>query len=216
MPPAIGKATRLYGIISLHSGDGSALPAGVGLVAFRDLAGIVAESAYARTDPTADQVNAYRRIVEAVFAQRAILPAPFGTVFRSRDVLLRWLELHYFTLIEALTFVDDRLMVRVRIGHASDGSDVQSESEAREHADAIEASAAESMRVLRRHAVASLVVTPTGAGASSVSTSFLVDRDKWPVFRDVVQEEQKRLPDLRIRMSGPWPPYDFVRMQFGG
>jgi hypothetical protein len=32
----------------------------------------------------------------------------------------------------------------------------------------------------------------------------------------MVKEEAKRLPGLRIDVTGPWPPYDFVRMQFGG
>jgi len=30
-----------------------------------------------------------------------------------------------------------------------------------------------------------------------------------------VREERLRLPELAIEQSGPWPPYDFVRLQFG-
>ena len=45
--------------------------------------------------------------------------------------------------------------------------------------------------------------------------SFLVERERWDVFNDIVREEQKRLREMRVECTGPWPPYDFVRMQFG-
>ena len=43
-------------------------------------------------------MDEYRRVLEEVQASTAVLPAPPGTVFSTRDSLLRWLELHYFTL----------------------------------------------------------------------------------------------------------------------
>jgi hypothetical protein len=89
----------------------------------------------------------------------------------------------------------------------------------------VQASAMESFRVLRRHAVASVPVAQPigdgpgagrgGADAEMVAASFLVERDRWSLFADVVAEEGKRFPDLRVECTGPWPPYDFVRMQFG-
>jgi hypothetical protein len=52
-------------------------------------------------------------VLDALFAERTVLPAPPGTVFRGRDALAEWLELHYFTLVEALNFVDGRAVARV-------------------------------------------------------------------------------------------------------
>ena len=40
-------------------------------------------------------------------------------------------------------------------------------------------------------------------------------RERWDVFNDIVREEQKRLREMHVECTGPWPPYDFVRMQFG-
>ena len=31
---------------------------------------------------------------------------------------------------------------------------------------------------------------------------------------DMVAQEDARLADTGLTLSGPWPPYDFVRMQF--
>ena len=53
-----------------------------------------------------------------------------------------------------------------------------------------------------------LGVAPPGARLVHVSQS--------EPLSDVVREEGKRVPDLLVECTGPWPPYDFVRMQFGG
>jgi hypothetical protein len=46
--------------------------------------------------------------------------------------------------------------------------------------------------------------------------SFLIDSQRWDSFNDTVSKEAQRQPALDFRVTGPWPPYDFVRMQFGG
>ena len=48
-----------------------------------------------------------------------------------------------------------------------------------------------------------------------LEASFLIERDKWTVFHEALGEERQRLPELEIDESGPLPPYDFVRLQFG-
>lgn len=52
--------------------------------------------------------------------------------------------------------------------------------------------------------------------ASDISASFLVERSRWREFADTVAAEKRRMPGLEIALSGPWPPYDFVRLEFGG
>jgi hypothetical protein len=56
---------------------------------------------------------------------------------------------------------------------------------------------------------------PENRPATAVA-SFLVERERWAQFEAAVLEEGRRDPELRYRVTGPWPPYDFVRMQFGG
>jgi hypothetical protein len=51
--------------------------------------------------------------------------------------------------------------------------------------------------------------------APAARASFLIERERWDVFCDIVREEQKRLREMHVECTGPWPPYDFVRMQFG-
>lgn len=208
-------ALQLFGVMPADPAHDSTLPRGTSVVVFRDLAALVANARYARVAAAPDAVHLHHSIVEAVFDQRVILPAPFGTIFESHDTLMRWLELHYVTLAEAVTFVEDRVMVRVLV-RAVDGAPAAAAGQTPEAATAVRSVAAETFRVLRRHAVASVPVARGDSPDNEVVSSFLIDRDKWALFADLVREEQQRLPGGRVESSGPWPPYDFVQMQFGG
>ena len=210
--PAPQHALQLFGIVSLDV-SGPAPMRGVNVASFRDLGALVADTAYVVPTATAQHVAEYRRIVEGVFARQTVVPAPFGTVFRGRESLMRWLELHYFTLLEAVTFVADRAMARVSVSY---GQEPDTTMAMAIDAELLDTSADESFRLLRRHAIASLVMSNHAGGMLPMArASFLVERDRWEVFNDIVKEEQRRLREMRVECTGPWPPYDFVRMQFG-
>jgi hypothetical protein len=49
-----------------------------------------------------------------------------------------------------------------------------------------------------------------------LSSSFLVEKELWNDFTGSVEEQRTKNPGLHFDLSGPWPPFDFVRMQFGG
>jgi hypothetical protein len=125
---------------------------------------------------------------------------------------MRWLELHYFTLVEAVTFVADRAMARVVVSY---GDEPENTTAMSIDADLLDTTADASFRLLRRHAVASVVVTNHAEAGPAARASFLIERDRWDVFNEIVREEQKRLREMHVQCTGPWPPYDFVRMQFG-
>jgi gas vesicle protein GvpL/GvpF len=213
VPSAPQRALELYGIISLDVSGASSPVRGVNVLAFRDLGALVADATYAVPAATPQHIAEYRRVVEGAFARQTIVPAPFGSIFRTRDSLMRWLELHYFTLLEAVTFVADRAMARVVVSY---GDEPENTTAMSIDADLLDNAADESFRLLRRHAVASVVISnhATEAGPAA-RASFLIERERWDVFNDIVREEQRRLREMHVECTGPWPPYDFVRMQFG-
>jgi len=151
------------------------------------------------------EVTHHREIVEAIFRRRPFLPAPIGTVFRSRDAVMRWLELHAVTLTDGLGFVEGRLGARLHLSGRQaaglEGVDVG-------------AKAAEIFRQLRQQAAASVTLKPRQIGRSA-SAAFLIERDRWPTFIELVNQEARQHPELSFDQTGPWPPYDFVNMQFG-
>jgi hypothetical protein len=212
---------RLYGVAAHDPLDAPALPPGVLLLPFRDLAAVASESRHARPSLGPQELETHRAAVAAVFARGTILPAPPGVVFRAREALARWMELHYITLSDAIGFVEGRAVARVHVGRRSvHAVGVLGGGETEELAVDVDSAAADVFRILRRHAVAAIAIRPepgqSAATSAAATSSFLVERDRWRFFEDVVAEEGRRDPELLFRLTGPWPPYDFVRMEFGG
>lgn len=203
------NALRFFGITDVeHHAQAKPLD-GVELLHFRDVAAIVVPSEYTSAPPTGEMIEQYREIVEDIFGKAPVLPAPVGTVFRSRETLTRWLELHYVTLTEALSFVEDRAVARVHVGR------VNGKEGERETGSDIAAAAAESLRLLRRHAVVTVPLKSEQITGIVLSSAFLIDRELWEDFVSAVDDQRRRNPGLALDFSGPWPPFDFVRMQFG-
>jgi hypothetical protein len=42
-----------------------------------------------------------------------------------------------------------------------------------------------------------------------------VERGDYAEFEQRVKEQARRAAGLRFQVTGPWPPYDFVRMDLG-
>ena len=206
---------RLYGIIPADAHhpaqDGGGTAPTTELVPFRDLTAVVSDqSAFTLDEATPAELARHREIVDALFRRTAVLPAPVGVLFRTPDVLKRWMELHYVSLTGALDFVEDRAVARVHTRRADGKQDeVESGSD-------VAADAAEVFRALRRKAVASVPLRLEHMTGVVLSASFLVDHDLWKDFETAVEELQDAHHHLRFDLTGPWAPYDFVRMQFGG
>lgn len=193
------------------TGDGSGKTAGPKLIPFRDLCAVVSEQrTFTLNETNAELVNQHRAIVDAVFKGATVLPAPVGVVFRAPDVLKRWMELHYVSLTGALEYVEDRAVARVHVVRAEASTDD------REAGTDLAAAAAESLRALRRYAVAAVPLRLEEVTGLALSSAFLVDRSAWKAFLAATDEQQAAYHLLKFSVSGPWAPYDFVHMQFGG
>jgi hypothetical protein len=202
-------ALRLYAITPVDDHGADAPPAGIRTMPFRDLAAVVAEAPYAAPPADHATIAAHHDVMETLFAGRSLLPAPPGVTFRTAQALQRWIELHYVALSDALAYVDDRAGARVHVlrvpgVRVGDGTTD------------FAAIAAECMRLLRRHAVAGLPLRTEPRADVVLSSAFLVERGLWNDFAAAVQRVSADQPGVRAELTGPWPPYDFVRIEFGG
>ena len=208
-------ALRLYGVAAVESGQATSLSEGTTLVHYRALAAIVEPSVYSISNLGEEETDQYLRVLEEAYEHSTVLPAPPGTVFQSHSTLTRWLELHYFTLTEALSVIEGHSAARVSITtHANAAGNGDGDAHK-----SFASLAAESLRLLRSQAAAT-VTLPKADGDDEdgvvARASFLVDTQRWETFKDTVTKEAQRQSALDFRVTGPWPPYDFVRMQFGG
>ena len=205
----VGGALTLFGVaFNEPAGRGVPVP-GVELVAVRELAAIIAPGAYAVTEPTPELATAHGEIIGAYAKRGAVLPAPVGVVFRSRQAVTRWLELHYVALSDALSFVDDRVEGRVHVWRPDGAADQDVGTD-------IAAAAADALKDLRRSAVATVPLRTEQITGIVLSAAYLVEQELWKDFATKVEEQGSRTTNLRLELTGPWPPYDFVQMQFGG
>ena len=193
-------AVALCGIVSREGRPMPNVP-GTQTVDYRDVSAVVRRAEFVRAEPTEDGIARYREVVEGAFACGAVVPAPYGTIFRNREALLRWLELHYFTLADALRYLHDRQVARVRVAPAALGTGWDTVEYRTRGAD-LDVTAFDSFRVLKRQAVAYVPVDVPGRRAEQgAEGAFLVEREHWGQFMSLLKEEQRRLPDLRVRVT---------------
>ena len=202
-------ALNLFGV-TFSEGNGRVVAVdGTELLVVRELAAIVGQTSYHAVEPSEERVQQVAQTIGTYVQRAAVLPAPVGVVFRSRDAVVRWLELHYVALSDALSFVDDRVVGRVHVWRPGEPSE-------REVGSDLAATAAETLRELRRAAVATVPLRIEQITGIVLSASFLIEQELWKEFAAKVEEQGSRAPNLRLELTGPWPPYDFVQMQFGG
>jgi hypothetical protein len=203
-------ALRLHGVTPNEPAHTHVLRDGARAIAFRDLAAVVTERekfALDEADPTL--ANDHRQVVDAVFKNQVVLPTPAGIVFRTEHVLTRWMELHYVALTDALAFVSDRSAARVHVSRAGGDKDD------REAGSDLAEAASEIFRNLRRRAVASVPLTTEQVTGIVLSGAFLIEQELWAEFEREYVIARDVNPNLLVELTGPWAPYDFVRMQFG-
>ncbi|HJR41677.1 MAG TPA: GvpL/GvpF family gas vesicle protein [Gemmatimonadaceae bacterium] len=194
----------LYGVAMVGGASTNGIGAGVNAIAFKELAAIVRPAPYLPMDTGDGALEEYHRVVDSVFRRFTLIPAPFGAVFRSPDQVRAWLEMNYIALSEGMHFLEGRCETRVHIR----------ESATEESSADLTAIAAEVFRALRRQAVAAVPLR-TGDGGEVMGCAFLVQRATWTDFSAHVQEQARRYDELQFEQTGPWPPYDFVRMELG-
>jgi hypothetical protein len=203
-------ALRLHAVTPHEAAQPHVLRDGARAVLFRDLAAIVTDREKFSLDEVDPALaNEHRMIVDAVFKNQVVLPTPAGIVFRTEHVLCRWMELHYVALTDALAFVSDRSAARVHVSRADGDKDDRDAG-----SDLAEA-AGEIFRNLRRRAVASVPLTVEQVTGLVLSGAFLIETELWGEFEREFVAARDAHPSLRIELTGPWAPYDFVRMQFG-
>ena len=198
--PRFGGQTGFYfyGVVRTRGRRGEAED--VLRVRYRDLDALVRAVPFKLPGIDAAHLQAHQRVVEAVMRRSTILPAPYGVIFRGRRALVKFLEDQYLALDEGLAFLEGHWEMRV---HAtSRGEDEPSPD--------LEKLAVQIYADLRRTARAAIPFPREGRRL--LSAAFLVERGAWIEFVNRADDLVGAEPLLVFDITGPWPPYDFVRM----
>ena len=104
-----GDGLRFYAVVDADSVDRNTLDKDqLKVVTFRDISAVVTVAPYFRAKPTDADLQKYVRILDALEERGPVIPAPPGTVFRDESVLMRWLDVHFAKLHEALGIIESR------------------------------------------------------------------------------------------------------------
>jgi hypothetical protein len=192
----------LYGIVRARAfrGRDRRRDGAVQRVRYRDLEALVRDVPFVIPADTERAVDEHQRTVEMVMRRTTVLPAPFGIVFKGRRHLIKLLQEQYLILDEGLSLLDGHWELRLHITASAVG---EAEGEYSDLAMSIYAE-------LRRFARAA--VPFMGEGRRLVSAGFLVDRTTWVEFVERIEDFGVQHPQLSFDVTGPWPPYDFVRV----
>lgn len=156
------------------------------------------------------RLDRHARIVEALAASGAVVPAPFGLVAPDEAAVRAFLDRARLALEEALDLFDGAAEMRLHVRRHPVRRDTDP-PEAAAPTDAEAVAAAEGLyHRLRRHARAARRLEP--AGGDLLTAAFLVPRAGWSEGTGLVTRWEESQPGLLARLTGPWAPYDFVRL----
>lgn len=204
----MSSALELFGVALLDGGDLGLQRDGIEVVSVRDLGALVTPTSYHRIEPEDRDFERHAGVLEGVAKRHPVAPAPVGTVFKGRDTIVGWLELHYHALHEALTFLDGRMVMRVHV--------VRRETKLPGIGSDLAAAAADVFKMLRTQAAAVVPLKTEYLTGIVLSGAFLVERERLDSFTSAVAEAAQSHHELDVQLTGPWPPYDFVRLDLGG
>lgn len=199
-----GQAIYLYGVMRARTWRGANLGGradeDVQRVRYRDVEALVRPVTYEMPPLDPEHVQRHQQTVEAAMRRGTVLPMPYGVIFRGRRQLIRMLQEQYLVLDEGLAFLDGHWELRLHILSASpepahmELSDLATQlySDLRRSARAAVPFPAEDRRLL--------------------SAAFLVERSSWLDFMQRADDLGNAHPELTFDITGPWPPYDFVRI----
>ena len=182
------------------------------------------------------EVRAHERVIEEVMAGRTVLPMRFCTIFHSEEKVRALLETHCERFRRALARLRGRAEWEIRLYHEPT---TESAAEAPQPAagspgtaylvrkGALERAAQEAASEARRQAQRTLAaladqvdqiqlkpVAPQGSQGAPrlvLDAVCLLAQPRLAAFHRQLEEVAKDLTasGLRLRLSGPWPPYHF-------
>jgi hypothetical protein len=197
------QAIYFYGVARARSWRGGRISKIEGedvvRIRYRDLEALVKPVPYEMVPHNSEHVNAHQRVVENAMRRGTILPVPFGIIFRGRRQLIKVLQEQYLVLDEGLSFVDGHWELRLHVSPSTPG-------EADEDLSDI---AMECYSELRRYARAAVPLQREGKRI--MTAAFLVERTTWIEFVERADDMGAAHPEMVFDVTGPWPPYDFVR-----
>lgn len=213
------------------AGEIQVLPAGpffalTSPVAESDFVGEAAEEQLRDLEWLAPRALRHEAIVRAAHEETDVIPARFATVFSSPEALTAWVAAQEQALAQAFARLHGAEEWGVRLVGAPEGETESLSAPAEPPAAATGRSYLAAVRQRREHAAqrAACARQLVGSFAQRVQPlirewafrrpfvfACLLARENRQIFAMAAEEFSRPEMGLRFELSGPWPPYSFVR-----
>jgi len=204
-------------LYAITDNPGPPLPdlAALELVPVDGLAAVCAPAGEA--DVSADALWHHEEVVEALMADRDLLPVRYGTRLEDEHAVTRAVEERRDELAAALDRVRGAIEVSVRVLPSGDAGRAAVPDAAggaeylRQRADE-QASQAGTVRAVSEPlaALARASTTSNPRPPELLRAAYLIERDAVEPFTAEVARLQRAHAELSILCTGPWPPYSFT------
>lgn len=204
---------------------------------YQEIAAVVSPLDTASIQATEAHLWQHEAVVEALMADRAVLPVRFGTLLADETATLSALERRYASFVVDLARVRDRVELGLRVLWESEANPPPAAAPC--HADKNPGARSGSdgwaymlarleedrqLQAQRRQAeelaadihlpLARLVADSTRQVLVTprllLTAAYLVEQGQVVAFRREVEALRKAYPDLDFLCTGPWPAYSFV------
>jgi hypothetical protein len=165
-------------------------------------------------DPVPEMVKQFNRVLQRIFSQTAIIPFRFPTIIETEAVLRQFVEPRAAEYVDALRRLRNKVQLDVRITLAPSGTPEGSVQSGKSYLQERQARYGEVQSTLERFRSASgslaesWVERDTPAGIRGFA---LVDRSSLDAFLHSIAGVLTPA-GVSARVTGPWPPSEFVEM----
>jgi hypothetical protein len=165
--------------------------------------------------PVPEMVRAFNQVLQRIFAQAVIIPFRFPTIVESEDTLRQFVESRAAKYSGALERLRNKVQMDVRIiFRARESVNSSSSKSGREYLEGRRGryqqaqSVMDEFRRVSNSLAEEWIQRDTPSGIRSFA---LVDRSSLAVFLEIIGSVVTPA-DISARITGPWPPSEFVEI----
>lgn len=176
---------------------------------YNDLTAVVSEAPVKEYEPNEENIAKHKEVSLAVLKNHTVLPVAFGMVFKNKGILTSTMRKVYALLKRSLRLIDNKIELGVKAIFPVDEEGLKNLLKGKTVEEFRKEYESEIVETLGKVAVESSK-GKLFSEKLALNLSFLVNKDKMDEFSKTLGELNDKYPTLKIKYTGPWPPYNFV------
>lgn len=176
---------------------------------YNDLTAVVSEAPVKEYEPNEENIAKHKEVSLAVLKNHTVLPVAFGMVFKNKGILTSTMRKVYALLKRNLRLIDNKIELGVKAIFPADEEGLKNLLKGKTVEEFRKEYESEIVETLGKAAVESSK-GKLFSEKLALNLSFLVNKDKMDEFSKTLGELNDKYPTLKIKYTGPWPPYNFV------